>query len=906
LSIGATLACLITGVYAVSSRIILRSYSDLEQREMVRNVQRVSDALDQMVADQHDKSDDWSTWDDTYKFMVDKNQGYIKSNLSTVTITLDLMLFLDAKGNVFYERPVDRVRGLKPPTGAEVCRALRFNRPTAQLPGHGKPFSGILQIPGRPLLLVSVRPVLKTSGAGPPHGWLLFGLYLDPGQVDGLSHRTHLTTKIEDMRHTMDSGDGRYAVSHLMTGGEVFTKPLNDRSVAGYAFLRDIYGHPIRLLTVTEPRDIYQQGVSSVHYLLEIMVLASVVFSVVFLVVLEVAALSRVSKLSAQVERIGDGEDRIYLPGNDELSWLAEKINGMLGNLITSNDELEIIVRQLESTNSALENAVEGISRLDLDGRFVAANSAFARSFDYTAAEMKGMLWEETIQPEDRENFAAAIEAMFETGKAKIEAQGRRRDGSAFYLETVLAAFYDDLHNLVGYYFFTKDISERRQLETQIEHQAFHDALTDLPNRALFMNRLAHAQIRAKRHQQSVAVIFCDLDNFKIINDSLGHEAGDELLVEVAERLKECVRPEDTVARLGGDEFTVLLEELSSPEEAMAVANRIVMGLATPITLPHGEAFASASIGIAYSICGVDMPESLLRDADTAMYQAKARGKCGYVLFDASMNEKAVERLELEVGLRQALEKGELYLEYQPVVNLRNAKVVGMEALLRWNHPTRGLVPPSVFIPVAEETGLIAMIGSWVLREACRQTRAWQDLFPAFPLVVSVNISGKQLQRTDINEQVSAALAESGLEAPFLKLEITESVLVTDMEEAVARLQRLRDLGVKLAIDDFGTGYSSMSTLSSFPVDTIKIDGSFTSRLVEESEAAAVIAAIIMLSKSMKLEITAEGLENEDQLMLLIAMGCNSAQGYYFARPLSVTDFSSRLSAGFTFSQAAA
>lgn len=425
--------------------------------------------------------------------------------------------------------------------------------------------------------------------------------------------------------------------------------------------------------------------------------------------------------------------------------------------------------------------------------------------------------------------------------------------------------------------------------EQQLAHRAFHDSLTGLPNRVLFEDRLERALLRARAASyHAVAVLFLDLDNFKIINDSLGHAAGDYLLVTVAERLQTCIRPGDTVARLGGDEFTILLEDVHGTEEVALVADRITAALALPVRIFEREVFTAASVGVALSENWDVAPEVLLRDADTAMYQAKAGGKGQYVLFERSMNDRILERLELEADLRRAVENKEFRLFYQPVVDLETGAMQGVEALLRWNHPTRGFVSPAKFIFIAEEIGLIVPLGRWVLAEACRQTKIWHNRFPdEIPMVISVNLSARQLQEASLVQQVAQVLAETGLDPALLELEITESVMMIDAAQIIARLQALKALGIRLAVDDFGTGYSSMAYLSKFPLDTLKIDRSFVQTLGPQDEKRAIVRAILTLAKTLNLTVTSEGIETAEQLALLREMGSDRGQGFYFAHPLT-------------------
>lgn len=442
----------------------------------------------------------------------------------------------------------------------------------------------------------------------------------------------------------------------------------------------------------------------------------------------------------------------------------------------------------------------------------------------------------------------------------------------------------------------TQDITERKALEEQLIHQAFHDPLTGLPNRALFMDRLEHALARTARRETEVAVLFMDLDNFKVINDSLGHKCGDQLLMEVAGRLEGHLRAEDTVARLGGDEFTILLEE-ADLKVASLVAKQIAEALRPPIILEGQEVVVTTSIGIALSAPGCARPDELVRDADVAMYRAKKEGKARYILFNQSMNSEALERLNLENDLRRAIEREEFRVHYQPKVDVATGKCLGVEALVRWLHPTRGLLAPEKFIPVAEETGLIVPLGLYVLKAACLQMRQWHEQYPSDPpLTVSVNLSARQFQQTDLVDEAAEALRAAGLDPGALELEITESVVMENAQSAIATLRALKALGLRLSIDDFGTGYSSLAYLKSFPVDTLKIDRSFVEGLEEDAEDSAITSGMVSLAHTLGLEVVAEGVGNAKQLAKLKEMGCNLAQGYHFFKPLPPSEVTSAFS----------
>lgn len=455
-------------------------------------------------------------------------------------------------------------------------------------------------------------------------------------------------------------------------------------------------------------------------------------------------------------------------------------------------------------------------------------------------------------------------------------------------LSTVASQAAIALENARLYATVQQELNERKRAEEQLTHNAFHDALTGLPNRALFMDRLGHALERAKRHPESFfAVLFLDLDRFKVVNDSLGHAIGDQLLIESARRLTQCVRIEDTVARLGGDEFVILLDGIHDNVDAMLIADRIQQALASSFEFDPHHIFISVSIGIVQSATGYECAEDVLRDADVAMYRAKTLGRGRYEVFDTEMHDRAMTRLELESDLRRAVEQSEFTIYYQPIISFATNRIAGFEALVRWRHPIRGLVAPAEFIPMAEETGLIIPIGQWVLQEACRQMREWQTQFAQeSPLTISVNFSTKQFTQTNLVEKIATTLHETGLSAQSLKLELTESLIVEDMQAVAIMLDQLRALGVQVQIDDFGTGYSSLGYLHRLPIDTLKIDRTFINRMGVNGNGPEIVRTILALAHDMGMKVIAEGVETMEQVSKLKNMECEYGQGYYFTQPL--------------------
>ncbi|MFJ1260301.1 putative bifunctional diguanylate cyclase/phosphodiesterase [Cupriavidus sp. CuC1] len=443
-------------------------------------------------------------------------------------------------------------------------------------------------------------------------------------------------------------------------------------------------------------------------------------------------------------------------------------------------------------------------------------------------------------------------------------------------------------------------VVERKRAEDQLIHDAFHDPLTGLPNRALFADRLARAVARSHRHRGLVfAALFIDLDRFKLVNDSLGHLAGDTLIIQVAARLGACPREDDTLARMGGDEFTILLDSIADVNDAVRIAERLMRALEQPFLIEGEQLYVSASIGIAASSLGYESAEEILRHADLAMYRAKTLGKGRYEIYDHTMHERAVSRLALETSLRRALQKGEFVLHYQPIVTLESEEIVGVEALVRWRKSESELVYPIDFIEVAEDTGMILFLGMWVLREACTTMARWHKEFPRTPaLTVSVNVSARQFAQHDFVQQVAKVLSDTGIRPETVRLEITESVTMVDSERTVAVLTQLRERGVRISIDDFGTGYSSLGYLHRFPLDILKIDRSFVSQLDRGEEGLQMVQTIMSLARNLGIEVVAEGTESPSHVAHLKSMGCDVGQGYFFSKPLESADLSALLEGG--------
>ncbi|MBW4489146.1 MAG: EAL domain-containing protein [Trichocoleus desertorum ATA4-8-CV12] len=567
--------------------------------------------------------------------------------------------------------------------------------------------------------------------------------------------------------------------------------------------------------------------------------------------------------------------------------------------------ECQQLQTQLKDTQQELSNIKLALDEAaivvltDTMGVIRYVNGKFCRLSQYSQEELLQQNYRMINSGYHPPEFFQALWSTISQGKVwQGEIRNKAKDGSYYWVDTTIVSYLDEQGQPFQYLAIQFDITERKRIEERLRHDAFHDVLTGLPNRALFMARLGRAMEQVKRRSLSFALLFVDLDYFKTLNDTLGHLVGDQLLVAIARRLESCLRIGDTVARFGGDEFTVLLEDTKDVQDAIRVAERLQRELQLPFYLSGREILTTASIGIGLSSHDHHQPEDILWDADLALYQAKAAGRNRYEIFDASMQRGNLAHLQLEHDLRRAIAKAqmdslepesqELWLQYQPIVSLKTNRLMGFEALIRWQHPERGLIPPADFIPLAEETGLIMPIGQWVLRQACHQLYTWQQLTSLpWPLMVSVNLSSRQFTQPDLVNQVSQILQETHLNPRYLKLEITESVVMENAEVATTMLQQLKSLGIQLAIDDFGTGYSSLSYLYRFPIDTLKIDRSFINRIDIDGEHLEIVRTIVTLAWNLGMDVIAEGVETAKQLAQLKALKCEYAQGYFFARPLN-------------------
>jgi diguanylate cyclase (GGDEF)-like protein/PAS domain S-box-containing protein len=575
---------------------------------------------------------------------------------------------------------------------------------------------------------------------------------------------------------------------------------------------------------------------------------------------------------------------------------LRDEHGHLTGYLHVGTDitERKVAEETLRQQSAAMTASMDGIGILDGRLDFTYVNDALAKLFGYhDPQQLTGRSICDLYEPPEQVRVITSVVPLVQQrGRWRGEATGVRNDGTTFPLEISLTAIDGG-----GMVCVVRDITERTYAEEQIKHLAYHDALTTLPNRLLFKDRVTVSISHAQRHNTRVAVLFLDLDRFKVINDSLGHSIGDQLLQSVAARVQSCVRDSDTVARLGGDEFTLLLPDLVHAEDAAVVAQKILEAVRYPFHIEGREFYITTSIGI--SVFPEDGPdaETLIKSADTSMYQAKEQGRDNYQLFNASVNARALQRIALEHGLRRSLSHNELAVHYQPIFDLRTNRITGVEALLRWTDPEMGNIPPATFIPIAEAIGVMIPIGTWALREACIQAKKWHDA--GFnTLSLAVNLSVVQLQQIDLTEIVREILAETGLPPRLLELEITESGAMLSPELSIRTLYDLKKLGIRISLDDFGTGHSSLAYLKRFPIDTLKIDQSFIHDITRDPDTAAIVTAIIAMGHSLRLKVIAEGVEFTDQAVFLKRHNCDQMQGYLINVPMPAGELGTILAAG--------
>jgi diguanylate cyclase (GGDEF)-like protein/PAS domain S-box-containing protein len=882
-----------TSILSASLQNVERTSTQRAVQRMLTNITDESQQLGITVGD-------WAPWDDTYQFIADGNQDYVTANLATtstiVNLQANLMLFVNNQGTIVWGKRVDLSSGQELPLPASINAELRPGRLLGQTDPHSV-LSGLIVLP-EGALLVAAAPIVTSEYQGPVRGAVVLGRFMDQAELDRLTERTQLPIHLYPLAQPLPA-DAARARAALAGAGPVFVQPLDQNIVAGYSLVNDIGGQPVLLLRVDNPRDGQAQAEASTRYFLVALIATVLVFTLATLILIDRTVIRRLAALNSSLTQIGvraDTSARVEVRGSDEIAALARGVNNMLAALQQSEStsrQAEEALRASEQRYAlAAQGANDGLWDWDLVANTIHLSERWKAMLGCGPNDigLQPSEWLSRVHPQDLPAFEAAIAAHLagHTDQLNVEHRLRHSDGSyRWMLCRGLAVHGPDgaPARMAG---SLTDINEQKLAEQRLMHEAMHDTLTGLANRALLLDRLALALARARRSpERTFAVLFLDLDRFKVVNDSLGHLAGDEMLIEVGRRLRNCARSQDTVARLGGDEFALLVEDVRLPEAGLPVANRIHAALAQPYSLRGQEVFTNVSIGIACYQPSYQFPEELLRDADIAMYQAKALGRARHVVFDAAQQPRAAAQLQLETDLRYALERSELRLHFQPIIALAQNQIVGFEALVRWEHPSLGLLAPREFIPLAEETGLIVPLGRWVIDTACRAACAWPANPPGgAPLVVNVNLSTKQFSSTSLVSDVQASLARSGLDPARLNLEITESALVEGGPAVETVLQHLADHGVHFALDDFGTGYSWLDYLRRFKISQIKIDRRFVAGLGAGDSDRAIVQSIMSLAHQLGLTVVGEGIETREQHERLLALGCEQGQGFLYSPPV--------------------
>lgn len=782
-------------VYLILHTVMQDKINILEDKYIIENVERTKkeifkeiEVLDTIVMD-------WAVWDNSYQFMIDKNPEYIKANLSEDTLNnlkVNIMLFIDNKGNLVHGEGYDIQKKESVPIDEAL---LKYIKDHSLLQNNDVKYrkSGIITLNGKDLILLSICPILTSAGEGPINGYIVLGANFTEKKIADIGEELNSEIKLTFLK------DFEYDRKFFdLKDDKIQIDAVSDQKIIGRAFLDDIDGKHLLLLSIEKNRDINNIGEAGIKATLWLLLGLFFLFAIIITVILDRGILLRFQELSNDIRKIGEGKDlsvRLKRQNiDDELTDVSNEINGMLGALERSQ-------LFLSKSESALKKAIEKLQ---------------------------------------------------------------------------------------------DEVLEHEKTQEQIKYIAYHDTLTGLPNRNLLNELLVHSITLAERNNKCMAVLFLDIDGFKMINDSKGHGMGDQILQEVAERLLKTLRKSDVIARHGGDEFIVIIEELDNCSGVELIANKIINCFQEPFHLENQDYFLTTSVGVAVYPADGQTPDMLIKNADIAMYKAKENGKNQYLFCTPVMKDVANETMELSTNLYRAIEKNELELYYQPQLSCHNNQIMGVEALIRWRHPVMGLISPAKFIPIAEKTGLILPIGEWVLRTACQQNKKWQE--QGLPKIrMGVNLSLRQFHNNDLLNLVESVLKETKLAPQYLELEITETIAMKEKSYIINTLNAFRQIGVSIAIDDFGTEYSSLSYLKHLPVDRLKVAMQFIRGIGIDHKDEALAKGIIVLAKSIGMNVIAEGVETKEQLEFLKNHNCDEIQGYYFFKPLAEAEMTKLL-----------
>lgn len=899
LIIGVCFGLLITFLFVMTRTLTYQNFNDLEEDLITSNMRRSINAVAGITASLDLLVADWSNWDDTYTFLQDNNEAYVQSNLLVETFQSqqnNLVILLNTKKEVVWGQylPPEGESLVPFPLGADTI--IRSLLEDAILNRDGKGFKGIVSLHNT-LFIMSAKPILTSNYTGPSRGWLIMGKELSSNIIEQLKVRTELDLQLFAYG---SSALPDTLVSLMKKGSPRDDFPLIEKTkntIRCTGQVVDVKGNGVAFMVVTSPRDIYTSGVKASQRLLVIILVAGGITGGVLLWLLEKKILKRIAHLKGQVDSVQDTDVSSFIPlsGKDEISDLSRSILNMLRVLRKSFSELQVMQQFLTSSEeryrSLFMNTGNACLVVTEDTMIQLANQEFYNILKIPAGiKVEGKSWVDFFHPDE-------IERM------KKWHYLRRQDPSM--APRSYETRYKDYNGRIRYAILTVamipgtqnsscsllDITDHKKAEEELKEKAFYDSLTGLPNRQLFNERLKHAIENANRNTVLIGVLLLDIDEFKNVNDTLGHLAGDKVLQSIAHRIRKCIRKSDTLARLGGDEFVIIIEAPNDIDSLCLAGDKIIADFMMPYAIEGTEFHLGVSVGIAVYPEAGQNPEVLLKNADLAMYESKQKGKNRYNVFTHHLNDQAQRRIILDRDIRQALANDTFEVFYQPKVMLQDGRIYGMEALVRGRNDDGSTIPPGEFIPFAEANGLIVPIDLLVLRKACSQTAEWiKNGFGG--LTVSVNISTRHFRKDNFIEQVESILRETGLPPTSLELEITETAMMKDFDEAISFLKTLHSMGIAISLDDFGMGYSSLNYLHNLPIQTLKIDKSFIDCICDDSSSTLeLVKIIILLAEAMNIGVVAEGVETKEQQKILQSIGCGQAQGYLFAKPLPHEQF---------------
>lgn len=826
-----TLIALTIAMYIFTELTFKEDFSRIEKNTVTRDVTRAVNALNKEFSNLSSMSADWANWDDTYNFIQGTDTEYIEKNLtdeSFINLNLNFMIFINNRNEIVFSKGFNLENNTEESIPLYITNYFLSSTSVGKYSSANSNVTGILTI-SNTNLVVSLSPITTSLKQGPIKGTLIMGKFMDNKFISQLSETTELSIDFSPLDP---------ANFPLNSKEDVVIKPINDDTILGYTPIKDLYGNPTFILNVNSSREIYKEAVAS------------------------------------------------------EFHFTLFLFGSCLTFCIVSLKLLDMIVLNPSIEQEVLLNTIPALVYYkDKSLKYITGNTLFSKIFNVRKEEIRGKTdfdffpdgQAEIIREQDFNILSSG------TPKLNIERQITLPDGNNIWASTSKAPYVGNDGKIKGMVGITMNITDYKLSQDKIHYLAFYDPLTNLPNRTLFSLLVTKTILNSNEDNRLIALLYMDLDKFKLINDTLGHSAGDRFLQIVANKVLECICKSDILARLGGDEFGVLVKANNKNDIAI-LCTKIIDAVKEPWYVNNYEINAGVSIGIVlYPEDGEDI-STLLKCADIAMYKAKAQGKNHYEFYNSTLSTKAEEELSMESRLLNALRNEEFELYYQPQFNALNRKLIGVEALIRWNHPELGMIPPSKFIPFAEERDLIISLGEWVLKTACTQAKLWQEK-GLQPIPVSINLSSKQFQQKNLISTISSILEDTGLSSEYLQIEVTESMAMENPEYTLKVLNMLKNMGIKIALDDFGTGYSSLSYLKRFPIDKLKIDKFFIQNTDISSEDSEIVKIIILLAHKLNISTIAEGVETEEQLMFLKEEHCDEIQGFLSGKPMPSTLF---------------